>query len=93
MQKEHISEKDFPLVKASEEELIAKFNTEDGKKLLIDEMEFNKELQIFVMNLMKKRKLTCNYIVGCLTKLTYNIIQDDFNNQINAIAKLRKGGR
>ena len=93
MEKEEVTEKDFPLIKVHEEELKAKFSAEEGRKLLINEMEFNKELQIFVMNLMKKRKLTTNYIVGCLHKLAWGIIQDDFQLQIATIKKLHKGGR
>ena len=90
---EDIKEKDFPSILAHEEELKAKFSAEQGKQLLIDEIEFNKELQLFVMNLMKKRKLTANYIVGCLNKLAWSIMQDDFVAQVKAIAKLHKGGR
>ena len=88
-----ITEKDFPLMGANEEELKAKFSAEDGMKLLIDEMEFNKELQLFVINQQKTRKLTTNYIVGCLNKLAWMTMQDDFRVQINQIAKLHKGGR
>ena len=93
MPRENISEKDFPDMIAHEEELKAKFSTEDGKKLLIDEMEFNKELQLFVINQIKKRKLTVAYIVGCMEKLSHSLFQEDFKEQIEAIIKLHKGGR
>ena len=93
MPEDKITEKDFPLIKAHEEELKAKFSAEDGKKLLSDEMEFNNELQIFVMNQLKKRKITPQYVVGCLANLSWGIMQDNFVAQMKAIAKLHEGGR
>lgn len=88
-----ITEKDFPLMEAHEKELIAKFSTEDGRKLLMDEYKFNNELQIFILNAMKKRKLTVNYIVGSLMKLSWSLLREDFELQMKEIARLSEGGR
>ncbi len=84
---------DFKMVKIGEEEVRTRLSKEDRLRLLDDELEFNKEVQIFVMNQSKKRKLTTNFIVGTLNKLAWGIMMDDLNEQINYMVKLRRGGR
>lgn len=93
MEEKDITKDDFPFTKAREEELRAKISKEDALKIFYDEMEFNKEIQIFVLNQMKKRKLTPNYIVGTLYKLAWSILNQDFIEQIEFMEKYSKGGR
>ena|SRR3989304_3155620 len=93
VEKGESTEKDFSFTQAREEELRAKFSKKDDLKLLTDEMEFNKEVQIYVLNLMHKRKLTTNYVVGTLYKLAWGIMNSDFTEQMIAIDKYNKGGR
>lgn len=93
IRKGEATEKDFPFTQTREEEIKVKFSKEDKLKLLDDEMEFNKEVQIYVLNQMHKRRLTTNYVVGTLIKLAWGIMHNDFEEQILYMNKYDKGGR
>ena len=81
---------DFPYTNIRNEELKTMYGKDENSKLLTDELEFNKDLQIYIINAMNKRKLTINYIVGTLFKLAWGLLQRDFEEQIMMIAKYEK---
>ena len=84
---------DFKLGILAEEELKTKLSKEERFKLLDNEIEFNRELQVFVLNQMNKRALTTNYIVGTLNKLAWGILNNDFAIQAKLMRDYSKGGR
>lgn len=84
-------EEDFEYTKKREEELKALVGKDEALELFHNEIEFNKEVQIFVMNQMNKRKLTTNYVVGTLYKLAFGILNSDLIEQTKMMSLYDKG--
>ncbi len=93
LEKGKATEKDFPYTEINEKELKAKISQEARLKLFDDEIEFNKEVQLFVLNKMHERALTTNYVVGTLFKLAWGIMETDHQEQIRMYRKFKQGGR
>lgn len=92
-QNTELTEKDFPFSNQVEKEIKAKISKKQRNELLDNELEFDKEVQIFVMNQINKRNLTSNYVVGTLYKLAWVILHNDFEEQMRLMDELIKGGR
>ncbi|MEK6880198.1 MAG: hypothetical protein AABY22_11340 [Nanoarchaeota archaeon] len=82
--------KDFPFTLEREAEIKETMDKELRENLYRDELDFNREVQIVVLNLMKKHKLTTSYVVGTLYKLAFGILQDDFIMQIKYMDEMEK---
>jgi len=81
------------LAKAQEEEINAKLSEKEKKNLLKKELDFNKEIQLFVMDKIENSGLTSNFVVGTLFKLAWQITNQDFMNQMTYLDKFIRGGR